>query len=157
MLKPSRLGSLGNGETLLGSGTWKHSRRPVPHINSHTPHNDNVFQLMNGLTLKEPANGQCPTDHLNWRGRKKLQLPNGFGAAYLKNTKKDSAHISDDDAYAKDVACVTTHAGKRRVGGNGTLESRMLKRNCRTSVLVVCLLTSLVFNGVLITMFIHDQ
>lgn len=160
MLKPSRLGALGNGEPLLGNSTWKYCR-PVSHVHPHNSHNGNVFQLMDGLTLKEPAN--APPDHLNWRGsgRKKLRLPNGFDAACLKSTTKEAAHVNDaasaKDQDLEDVDCVKsyTYAGKRRLGGcNGKPTS---KKSCKSYVLVVCLLASLLFNGILIALFINSK
>ena len=146
-LKPSKLGALGNGEPLLGNGAWKHSRLPT-HPDRPLTHSDNVFRLMNGLTLKEPAGSQSrplPHDHLNWRGRKKLQLPpNGFNSAPVK----DARCIKEPDE-------LKLHTMKRRIG-NGALEnskSSSKGKNCRIYMLVLCLFLSLAFNGVLIALF----
>lgn len=146
-LKPSRLGALSNSRPLLGNGAWKHSRlltnsdQPPTH-----PDNENVFQLMNGLTLKDaigqgrPLDQFCPQDHLNWRGRKKLQLPpNGFNSAPAIRCVKEPAKLK-------------LHMMKRKID-NGPPENSKTVKNCRIYVLVLCLLFSLAFNGVLICLF----
>lgn len=144
----SEVAALGNC-----NGRWRHSK-PVSGVH-HS--NDSVFQLMNGLSLREPAGtppSHVPPDNLNWRGRKKLRLPNGISTTQVKDAThtKDSSHLLS----AKTV--------KRRVGGNGSLglrgktsKKRFCGRTCLLSLcLSLCLLASLAFNGVLVVMFLSS-
>lgn len=181
MLKPSRLAALGDGfgEALSLSrcnGTPRGEHFGPNHVSS-SENGFGVYQLMNGLTLREPATAQCHSpghlewrggdipEHLNWRGRKKLQLHNGFGVrnGFSATCGKDATHINTThiNATGMNAADVSAKAAKRRVGGykpsderNRTLNTRFC--GSRSCILAFCLLASLVFNGVLIIMFMYS-
>lgn len=201
MLKPSRLAALGDGfgEALSLSrcnGTPRGEHFGPNHVSS-SENGFGVYQLMNGLTLREPATAQCHSpghlewrgdhsslghlewrgaghlewrggdipEHLNWRGRKKLQLRNGFGVrnGFSATCGKDATHINTThiNATGMNAADVSAKAAKRRVGGykpsderNRTLNTRFC--GSRSCILAFCLLASLVFNGVLIIMFMYS-
>jgi hypothetical protein len=146
MLKPSKLGSLGNGdEPLLGNGTWKHTN-PTPSVNR----SDNVFWMRE----------QNLPDHLNWRGRgrgrgrKQLHIShNGFNSM----PRKDAPPISRTAPAARRMGSGSNESPS---SGNATPRSHkeiQTSRSCRTYMLVLCLITSLAFNAVLIVIFIREQ